>query len=269
MLLFMLKREDYKSFVEKFKPKKTTDDCYTPGYIYEIVADWVAKEYDLDRRDFVRPFYPGGDFEGYDYKDSSVVVDNPPFSILQRIVEFYHDRGIRFFLFAPGLVIFRRKGLACAICSDTQIIYENGAVVRTGFLTNLEPAVARSAPDLYREITKAIKEKKAMQKKKIRKLEFPHELITASQINSMSKHGVSFKIMPEDCSERTSKLDMMDGSIFGGGYLLSEKAIAEKAIAEKAAAEKERAEKERAEKEREQKKREQKKLNSQTEKKRW
>ena len=151
-------------------------------------------------------------------------------------------------LFAPGLVIFRRKGLACAICSDTQIIYENGAVVRTGFLTNLEPAVARSAPDLYREITKAIKEKKAMQKKKIRKLEFPHELITASQINSMSKHGVSFKIMPEDCSERTSKLDMMDGSIFGGGYLLSEKAIAEKAIAEKAIAEKAIAEKERAEK---------------------
>lgn len=233
MLLFMSKREDYESFIEKFKPKKTTDDCYTPGYIYEIVADWVAKEYDLDRRDFVRPFYPGGDFEVYDYKDSSVVVDNPPFSILQRIVEFYHDRGIRFFLFAPGLVIFRRKGLACAICSDTQIIYENGAVVRTGFLTNLEPAVARSAPDLYREITKASKEKKAMQKKKIRKLKFPDELITASQINRMSKYGVSFKIMPEDCSERTSKLDMMDGGIFGGGYLLSEKAIAEKAICEK------------------------------------
>lgn len=22
--------DDYESFVEKFKPKKTTDDCYTP-----------------------------------------------------------------------------------------------------------------------------------------------------------------------------------------------------------------------------------------------
>ena len=24
------KFEDYEAFVEKFKPKKTTDDCYTP-----------------------------------------------------------------------------------------------------------------------------------------------------------------------------------------------------------------------------------------------
>lgn len=24
------KFEDYEGFVEKFKPKKTTDDCYTP-----------------------------------------------------------------------------------------------------------------------------------------------------------------------------------------------------------------------------------------------
>lgn len=29
--------EDYKAFVDKFKPKKTTDDCYTPANIYEAV----------------------------------------------------------------------------------------------------------------------------------------------------------------------------------------------------------------------------------------
>lgn len=28
---------DYEGFVEKFKPKKTTDDCYTPPEIYEAV----------------------------------------------------------------------------------------------------------------------------------------------------------------------------------------------------------------------------------------
>lgn len=28
------KNESYENFVEKFKPKKTTDDCYTPPYIY-------------------------------------------------------------------------------------------------------------------------------------------------------------------------------------------------------------------------------------------
>lgn len=28
--------EDYKAFVDKFKPKKTTDDCYTPQHIYTM-----------------------------------------------------------------------------------------------------------------------------------------------------------------------------------------------------------------------------------------
>ena len=73
---------DYDGFVEKFKPKKTTDDCYTPEPVYNAVRDWVVEEYGLDASKFVRPFYPNGDYENYDYPDDCVVVDNPPFSIL-------------------------------------------------------------------------------------------------------------------------------------------------------------------------------------------
>lgn len=40
---------NYQAFVDKFKPKKTTDDCYTPANIYEAVAAWVAEEYHRDR----------------------------------------------------------------------------------------------------------------------------------------------------------------------------------------------------------------------------
>ena len=29
----MSKKEDYNEFIEKFKPKKTTDDCYTPPHL--------------------------------------------------------------------------------------------------------------------------------------------------------------------------------------------------------------------------------------------
>ena len=29
------KSNDYEGFVEKFKPKKTTDDCYTPPLVYD------------------------------------------------------------------------------------------------------------------------------------------------------------------------------------------------------------------------------------------
>ena len=38
---------EYAAFVEKFKPKKTTDDCYTPENIYNAVRDWVLAEYNI------------------------------------------------------------------------------------------------------------------------------------------------------------------------------------------------------------------------------
>lgn len=38
---------EYDAFVAKFKPKKTTDDCYTPPLVYEAVKTWACKEYDI------------------------------------------------------------------------------------------------------------------------------------------------------------------------------------------------------------------------------
>ena len=34
---------DYEGFVDKFKPKKTTDDCYTPAEVYGAVLNYVKK----------------------------------------------------------------------------------------------------------------------------------------------------------------------------------------------------------------------------------
>ena len=51
-----MKGETYEQFVEKFKPKKTTDDCYTPPLIYDCVANWVANEYGINCDEFCRPF---------------------------------------------------------------------------------------------------------------------------------------------------------------------------------------------------------------------
>lgn len=51
---------DYEGFVEKFKPKKTTDDCYTPEPIYKAVHDYVEKRYHTEGRTILRPFFPGG-----------------------------------------------------------------------------------------------------------------------------------------------------------------------------------------------------------------
>lgn len=35
-----------------------------------------------------------------------MVIDNPPFSIISKIVRFYHKNEIPFFLFAPALTLF-------------------------------------------------------------------------------------------------------------------------------------------------------------------
>ena len=78
--------EEYNQFLDKFEPKKTTDDCYTPDNIYNAVADWVAEEYGINREKFIRPFYPGGDYQNEEYADDCVVVDNPPFSIIAEII---------------------------------------------------------------------------------------------------------------------------------------------------------------------------------------
>ena len=98
--------EEYLEFLDKFKAKKTTDDCYTPAVVYEAVAKWVENEYHVSRKDFVRPFYPGGDYKAEKYHNGCIVVDNPPFSILAEILKFYKENGVRFFLFAPTLTLF-------------------------------------------------------------------------------------------------------------------------------------------------------------------
>ena len=93
--------ESYEEFVEKFKPKKTTDDCYTPPSVYAVIRDWACDEYNIDPAKIVRPFYPGGDYEHYDYPEDAVVLDNPPFSILSSICTFYLNRDIPFFFVCP------------------------------------------------------------------------------------------------------------------------------------------------------------------------
>ena len=136
----MARNESYEEFVDKFKPKKTTDDCYTPVEIYDAVAGWVENEYRVNRCNFVRPFYPGGDYENYDYDSGSIVVDNPPFSIFSKILDFYINRDIPFFLFAPNLTLFStiQNRNCSAIVVDSDITYQNGAIVHTSFATNLE-----------------------------------------------------------------------------------------------------------------------------------
>lgn len=49
---------DYDGFVEKFQPKKTTDDCYTPIDVYECVKVFFVEKYNLQGKKILRPFKP-------------------------------------------------------------------------------------------------------------------------------------------------------------------------------------------------------------------
>ena len=72
-----MKNKTYDELFEKFKPKKTTDDCMTPPQVYDVVRDWACREYNINPERIVRPFWPGGDYENFDYPDGCVVLDNP------------------------------------------------------------------------------------------------------------------------------------------------------------------------------------------------
>ena len=232
--------DEYRAFVDKFKAKKTTDDCYTPPIVYDAVADWVAAEYDLDKANFARPFYPGGNYQAETYAPKAVVVDNPPFSIITQICRFYCQRGIRFFLFAPALTLFSSANpnvtyLPCGV----KITYENGAEVPTSFVTNLEPDLqVRCAPDLYRAVDLANKENQKDSKAELPKYTYPDNILTAAIAQRWCKYGVAFSLKRNACLfvRELEAQKSIGKAIFGCGLLLSTRAAAERAAAERAAA---------------------------------
>ena len=223
---------DYEAFIKKFEAKKTTDDCYTPQPIYDVILDYVFEKGNLpEDTEIVRPFYPGGDYQAEEYPKGCVVVDNPPFSILAKVVSFYASRNIRFFLFAPALSLFSSVSTLCSkIICGLPITYANKANISTSFLTNIwgDRAIIVDG-DLYKRL-EAVNEATAT--KQVQKLAYPDCIVTSARLNKIPKQGVSLTI-PYEEMRRVTKIGKND--IFGGGFILSSKATAAKVAAEEAA----------------------------------
>lgn len=243
--LFETTNADYHAFVQKFKPKKTTDDCYTPDIVYNAVAEWVKQEYGKDKSLFVRPFWPETDYRDLEYPKGSVVVDNPPFSILSEIIKYYQRRGVFFFLFAPTLTLFSSSSSCTAICVGAKITYDNGACVNTSFITNLEPGIRlRSAPTLYEAVQRADNENQRAIKKELPTYSYPDYVLTATRIAKYSELGIDFAAPVSE----TAHIRQMDAqkksgkTIFGSGYLVSERIKGHKEQADKEKIKREREE---------------------------
>ena len=191
----MARDETYEEFVAKFRPKKTTDDCYTPPAVYDAVMAWAMKEYRLEGREVVRPFFPGGDFEHYDYPPNCVVIDNPPFSIFAHILDVYRARGIDYFLFAPSLTATHYVTRGNVIITDTDIVYDNGAKVVTAFVSNMGDWALRTAPDLRVAILAA--NRRSSRGDKVPIYEYPPQIVTAARLQKLA--AVDFRVRRSEC----------------------------------------------------------------------
>lgn len=232
----------YQAFVDKFKPKRTTDDCYTPDECFDVILAYVAEHYGVTDDMIVRPFWPGMDYKDYDYPDGCAVVDNPPFSILSQIIKDYNKVGIRYFLFEPHLTALGRCGCTHIITASS-IVYANGAEVPTSFCTNMEPGVlARADPALAKALKTVCYALRAKRTKPVPKYEYPDNVLTSADLGYIASHDTALTVYNKDAyfvrQLDAQKTAAKGKGIFGSGYLLSSKAAAEKAPAEKAPAEK-------------------------------
>ena len=228
--------EEYQAFLEKFEAKKTTDDCYTPDNIYDVVKKWCIERYGLKGKKIIRPFYPGGDYQKEDYSGDCVVLDNPPFSIISEICEWYTERNIPFFMFAPALTLLGiAKGTMNYVACCVGVTYANGANVSTSFVTNLGNKKIVASAELHELVEEANKENLRKMHKELPKYVYPDEVLTSTMLGYMAAHGTSIEIDAKDV-HFIRALDSQKESgrgLFGSGFLLSEKAAAEKAAAEK------------------------------------
>lgn len=233
----MPKSKTYDEFVNKFKPKLTTDDCYTPAPVYDAIKGWACPRYGINPDTIVRPFYPGGDYENFEYPAGCCVLDNPPFSILARIVDFYNARHINYFLFAPGLTCLQYAKRTNIVIGGN-IVYENGAYIATAFVTNLSGDILlECSPALTDAIVAA--NKLVNPKKQFPAFEYPNELLSVQFPLKLQRYPVPFKLRREDAIQvrHLDNMDKIKKQPYGTCYLLSPSATRDKLAAEKASRE--------------------------------
>lgn len=207
---------DYDGFVEKFKPKKTTDDCYTPAAVVKYVNDYVTP---LDGVQVVRPFWPGGDYENHDYPEGCIVIDNPPFSIFTKIRRFYQLNNINYFLFGPGLTMFQSHfGGECFHIIGDSVKFENGALVNCSFVTNIgngdRIVLAGALEEMLAEIQGSKDTRRA--------LGYPKGVVSSAFIKKYVVKGEQFAIKDSDAYVVKDK-----NKPFGGAYVIPPQVVDE------------------------------------------
>ena len=89
----------------------------------------------------IEPFYNGDNYTAIDYTNK-VVVDEPPFSQLMDILNYYRTNGVYFFLYIPALcdITALTRHNRTLIDTGATLIKQNDVTTFTSFITNLEPS---------------------------------------------------------------------------------------------------------------------------------
>lgn len=144
---------------------------------------------------------------------------------MAKIVRFYEEHNIDYFLFAPHLTCLSIRAAHSHICVGVQVTYDNDAKVSTSFVASKGPLI-RSAPDLYRILDEAnaanIKAKKAPPRPVYT---YPDNVLTSSAVALFSKYGIEYR---EDIGVFVRGMDAqreVGKGVFGGGYIVPEEAV--------------------------------------------
>ena len=136
---------------------------------------------------------------------------------------------------AGARILAARIDLIC----ETGFLDENGAQVKTSFVTNLGDDLIRTAPDLARIVNDTVKRVRRERKQHMPKYVYPRELLTVTRLSKLGNAGVVFRVRASDVAfvRRLDSQAAAGKAIFGGGYLLSDRKAAELKAAELKAAE--------------------------------
>ncbi len=234
---------DYESFIKKFTENpKTTDECWTPQDVYEAVVQYVGEIYDLTDKVILRPFYPGGDYLNAEYPENGVVIDNPPFSMFMKIVRFYSEAKIPFFIFGPGMTIANCCKWCTAVIVGEQIKFTNGAKIRVDFATNLMGDTLVTTAVRLTQLLNLCPSQNT--KVNLPSYIYPDEVLSVSDFHTLARGEEDFSLSRRDAVV-IKRLDLYPNGhhIFGDHFLAKSgiadrKEAAREAAARKAAARK-------------------------------
>lgn len=211
----------HEEFLAKFKPKKGSDECYTPTNVFECVYTYVREFFpQFNNMENLRPFRPDGNFLHEDYTNK-IVIDNPPFSILSSIINFYQKNNIKFWLFAPTLTIMGYYGICDIVITKSAITYTNGALVNTSFLTNMFEDNRIELNGVLFERINSLQKKKTLKNKypfilsgaRLQKWVKPNNILTIFQKDTLPVLSSKYKVFGNGCYIREGVLPSINSDI--------------------------------------------------------